>query len=186
MEIIIVAACTFLLCWLLDKGFTKFFRGRPQHSSGKSLRLSKHYGGFGTLLFVIGVAALIAGFKEGIAMTVGGVVMIVLGAGLAVYYLTFGVYYDDEGFVFSAFGKKSRTYAYRDIEAQQLYVSGRQVIVELYMRDGKAVQINSGLSGMYAFMDYAFARWLQQTGRKAEDCTFHDPDNSCWFPPVEG
>ena len=28
--------------------------------------------------------------------------------------------------------------------------------------------------------------WLEQTGRRQEDCGFYDPANSCWFPPVEG
>ena len=36
MAIILVAVGTFLLCWLLDKGFQKAFRSAPQHMSGKA------------------------------------------------------------------------------------------------------------------------------------------------------
>ena len=54
------------------------------------------------------------------------------------------------------------------------------------MADGSHFQVHTGMTGMGEFMDYAFAAWLQQTGRRQEDCTWYDPDNSCWFPPYEG
>ena len=41
MELILVACGTFFLCWILDKGFTKMFRNKPQHQSGMAVRLNK-------------------------------------------------------------------------------------------------------------------------------------------------
>lgn len=185
MPYLIVIALTFLICWLVDKGFTKLFRSRPQHNSGKSLRLNKHYGGFGLILFVLGLAALFAGISNGTLLVIGGCCMILLGIGLVVYYMTFGVYYDKDSFVFTTFGRKSRTFAFGDICSQQLYASGRQIVIELHMKNADTIQLNSRIKGVYEFMDYAFAAWLQQTGKTKEDCPFHDPDNSCWFPPLE-
>ena len=41
IPIILIIAVVFLLCYLADKGFTKLFRGKVQHQSGKSVRLSR-------------------------------------------------------------------------------------------------------------------------------------------------
>ena len=186
MEVVLVAVVTLLVCFLADKGFTKLFRSKPQHQSGRSVRLNKLYGAAGLILAVVGVAAVFAGMSDGWLLTAGGGVLVVLGIALIVYYMTFGVFYDDSGFVLTTFGKKSCTYAYEDIHAQQLYNSYGSVIIELFLRDGRAVQLQSGMPGAYDFLDFAFAAWCRQTGRTVEDCAFHDTQNSCWFPPVEG
>ena len=57
MLVVLVIAATLLLCWLIDKGFEKLFRNKPQHVSGKSVRLNKYYGVGGLLLTVLGVSA---------------------------------------------------------------------------------------------------------------------------------
>ena len=52
--------------------------------------------------------------------------------------MTFGIFYDDDGFVLTTFGKPSKLYAYKDIKAQQIYTGSGNVIIELYMVDGRA------------------------------------------------
>ncbi len=185
MEYVVVllfAAFVFLICFLVDKGFTKLFRSQQEHKSGLAIRLNKRYGSIGLIVAVIGIAALFAG---GWLLTAGGCVLILVGLGLVVYYMTFGVFYDTDTFILTTFGKKSTTYKYSDIKAQQLYNNYGNTVIELYMTDGRTVQLQSGMEGVYDFMDYAFSAWLRQTGRKQEDCAFYDSQNSCWFPPVE-
>ena len=135
-------------------------------------------------MIVVGIAALFAQ-QQGLLLA-GGVLLILFGLCLIVYYMTFGLFYDEDTFVLTTFGKRSSAYYYSDIVAQQLYQSYGAVIVELYMKDGRAVQLQSGMDGMYPFMDHAFSAWLKQTGKHKEECTFYDPENSCWFPPAEG
>lgn len=186
LAIILVAAATFGVCYLLDKGFTKVFRGTEQHKTGLSVRLSKRYGSGGLLLTVLGVAAVFSGLKNGTVLLVGGAFVALLGVGLIVYYMTFGVYYDEDSFVLTTFGRKSTTYAFRDIRGQQLYtVTGGSTLIELHLQDGRAVSLQSNMTGVYPFLDTAFAGWCRQTGRRAEDCPFHDPENSRWFPGSE-
>jgi hypothetical protein len=60
------------------------------------------------------------------------------------------------------------------------------VIIELHMADGRAVQLQSAMTGAYSFLDAAFEAWLVQTGRNKEECDFYNPENSCWFPTMEG
>lgn len=187
MPVILVVLGTFALCFAVDKGFTKIFRGKKEHQSGLSVKLNKKYGLVGILLTVLGVAALIAGIREGSGLLmVGGPIVLIMGIGLLVYYMTFGIFYDEDGFILTTFGKKSVTYRYAEIKAQQLYNASGAIVIELHLTDGRAVQLHASMEGAYAFMDKAFFRWLEQTGRVQEDCAFFDPQNSCWFPPVEG
>lgn len=187
MQYVIVAALVFLLCFLIDKGFTKLFRSRPQHMNGQAVRLHKYFGVGGLVLCVLGVAGLFASKGEDLLLLVGSILIALVGIGLCVYYLSFGIYYDDDSFLVCGAFKKSTAYRYRDIRGQLLYNSyGNVIIVELHMADGKAVQILSNMTGDTAFLNKAFEGWLRQTDRKAEDCTFHNPENSCWFPTMEG
>lgn len=186
MEIILVMGVTFLLCWLVDKFFTKVFRSKPQHMSGKAVRLNKYYGVGGLILAVLGVAAVFAGLTDGWLLTSGGVMLLALGIGLVVYYISFGVFYDDDSFILTTFGKKSTAYRYRDITSQQLYSSYGQTVIELYLADGRSVQLHASMTEVYPFLDHAFDAWLRQTGQQKENCPFYDPENSCWFPPAEG
>ena len=133
---------------------------------------------------VLGVAAMLAGSDK--LLLVGGAVLVAVGIGLTVYYMGFGVFYDSESFLVMSAGKKRREYRFSQIQAQQLYRNGSNIIIELFLADGTAVQLQSSMTGVYLFLDTAFAAWCQQKGLEPEDCEFHDPDNSCWFPPVEG
>ncbi len=182
VAVLIVAVFVFLICFLVDKGFAKLFRSQQEHKSGLAVRLNKRYGSFGLILAVLGVAAL---FFGGWLMIGGGCLLILVGLGLVVYYMSFGVFYDTDTFILTTFGKKSTTYQYRDIKAQQLYTNYKNIVIEIQMTDDRTVQFQSSMTGVYDFMDYAFSAWLRQTGKKKDECPFYDPQNSCWFPTLE-
>ncbi len=188
IAVILVAAVVFGLCWLVDKGFTKLFRSQAQHRSGLSVRLNKRYGSIGLILAVLGLAALFSGLngKDGLILIIGGGIVIATGVGLVVYYMTFGIFYDEDGFILTTFGKADVTYAYKDIVCQQLYNNQGHILIELHMSDGRAFHLQESMKGAAAFLDHAFAVWCRQNGKTEEECTFYDPSNSCWFPPVEG
>ena len=185
VALLIIAAAIFGLCFLADKGFTKAFRGTKQHRSGRSVRLNKRYGSIGLLIAVLGIACLVTAWNTGWLMPAAGSFLVLTGTALVVYYMTFGIFYDDDGFVLTTFGKRSKLYAYKDIKAQQLYTGSGNVIIELYMVDGRAVQLHAAMDGAYPFLDSAFDRWLEQTGKTLADCPFHNKAQSCWFPTVE-
>ena len=184
--ILIIAAAVFGVCYLIDKTFTKKFRSKAQHMSGMAVRASKTYGVFGVALSVIGILAFIVGLGSSVLLQVGGIVVLCMGACLAIHYLSFGIFYDGDSFLISRFGKKSVTHHYRDIREQKLYLlQGGSVIVELHMQDGTAVSLQSTLDGIYPFLDTAFAGWCLQTGRDPQNCDFHDPSKHWWFPHEE-
>ena len=185
--VIAVAAATFGLCYLFDKGFTNTFRSKAQHHSGLAVRASKRYAVFGIGLVILGIAAVVTGLSDGPVLLIGGIIVLLAGVGLIVYYLSYGIFYDADSFIYTTFGKKSVTYCFGDIQAQQLYlVQGGNIIVELHMKDGRTVSLQSAMEGTYPFLDHAFSAWCRQTGRDPETCDFHDPSQSLWFPRVEG
>ena len=185
IAVLIVAGLVFGICYLFDKGFEKAFRNKPQHKSGLAVRPNKRYAAFGAIFIALGFAAIFASAGN-MVLLIGGILILVMAIGLIVYYMTFGIFYDEDSFIFTTFGKKSVEYRYQDIQSQQLYVvQGGNVVIELHMADGKAVSVQSPMLGVYAFLDTAFAGWCRQKGINSDDCSFYDPANSCWFPMEE-
>lgn len=183
---LIIAAAVFGLCFLADRLFTKTFRGKAQHTSGLSVRLNKKYGSIGLILAALGTAAVFAGMNSsGWLLGIGGGVVLILGIGLVVYYMSFGVFYDEDSFVLTTFGKRSTTYRYSQIQGQLLYNAYGNILIELHMDDGRTVGLQAGMSGVYPFLDKAFYAWCRQKQIQPEGCDFHDPDNSLWFPAME-
>ena len=186
IPIALIAAAIFGICYLVDKAFTKAFRSKAQHRSGMAVRASKRYGVFGVILTVLGIAAIIVGITDGPVLLWGGVIVLFAGIGLAAYYLSFGIFYDGESFLLSSFGKKDVTHFYKEIKEQKLYlIQGGSVVIELHMADGTAVSVNTGMDGVYPFLDTAFAGWCLQKGIDPQTCDFHDPSKSWWFPHEE-
>ena len=186
LPIALIAAVIFGLCYLVDKTFSKLFRSKAQHRSGMAVRANKRYGLFGVVLTILGILAICVGVTDGPVLLWGGVIVLLMGIALAVYYLSFGIFYDGESLLLQRFGKKDVTHYYRDIVGQKLYlIQGGSIVVELHMADGSAVSVQSSFEGVYPFLDTAFAGWCLQTGRDPQSCDFHDPSQSLWFPRVE-
>ena len=181
--IILVAVVTFGICYLFDKGFQKYFRNKKQHRSGLAVRLPKVYSIAGVLLSVLGAIAVINGIAEHNILLYGGLLVLLLGVCLCIYHLSFGIFYDEDSFVHTTFGKKDVTYRYSDILGQKLYViTGGSIVVELHMADGNAVSVQSTMNGAYPFLDAAFAGWCRLKAIDPQACEFHDPANHLWFP----
>ena len=181
--ILIIAALVFLICRVVDKLFSKLFRSKAQHRSGMAIRASKRYGIFGVMFSVLGILGIITGITGEKVLTWAGLVVLLMGIALAVHYLSFGIFYDGESFLLCRFGRKSQEHRYDEIVSQKLYVlTGGSTVIELTLKDGSTVSVQSTMDGVYPFMDTAFAGWCMETGRKMEDCDFYDPSKSWWFP----
>lgn len=186
VTVIIAAALTFGICFLVDKGYTRLFRSKQQHKSGLQVRLSKRYASIGLVLCILGILAVFTGVSGETVLLIGGGIVIFIGCALIGHYMSFGVYYDADSFIVTTFGKKNPVYRFGDIRHQKLYmIQGGSIVVELHMADGNAVSIHTSMEGAYPFLDHAFNAWCRQTDQDPEDCTFHDPGNHLWFPNEE-
>ena len=186
VTVIIAAALTFGICFLVDKGYTRLFRSKQQHKTGLQVRLSKRYASIGLVLCILGILAVFTGVGGETVLLIGGGIVIFIGCALIGHYMSFGVYYDADSFIVTTFGKKNPVYRFGDIRHQKLYmIQGGSIVVELHMADGSAVSIHTSMEGAYPFLDHAFNAWCRQTNQDPEDCTFHDPGNHLWFPNEE-
>ena len=186
VTIVIAAVLTFGICFLVDKGYTRLFRSKQQHKTGLQVRVSKRYASIGLVLCILGILAVFTGVGGETVLLIGGGIVIFIGCALIGHYMSFGVYYDADSFIVTAFGKKNPVYRFRDIRHQKLYmIQGGSIVVELHMADGSAVSIHTSMEGAYPFLDHAFNAWCRQTDQDPEDCTFHDPGNHLWFPNEE-
>ena len=186
LAILIVAAVIFGICFLVDKAFAKLFRSKAQHRSGMAVRANKRYGIFGVILSILGIMAICVGVTDGPVLLWGGVIVLLMGIGLAIHYLSFGIFYDGETFLQCRFGKKDVEHTFADIAGQKLYIiQGGTILVELHLTDGTTLSLQSNMDGIYPFLDTAFAAWCLQKGIDPQTCTFHDPSQSLWFPTVE-
>ena len=184
--ILLFVMVVFAVCFLVDKGFSIAFRNKAQHRSGLSVRVSKQYGIFGVGLCVLGVLAVLVGLSNGAALVIGGLLVLLMGLCLGVYYLSHGIFYDGESFLVASFRQKDKVYFYREIQEQRLYtVQGGSVIIELHMENGSSVSLQSSMDGVFLFLDTAFAGWCLQKGIDPTTCGFYDPENSWWFPHEE-
>lgn len=186
VTVIIAAALTFGICFLVDKGYTRLFRSKQQHKTGLQVRLSKRYASIGLVLCILGILAVFTGVGGETVLLIGGGIVIFIGCALIGHYMSFGVYYDADSFIVTTFGKKNPVYRFGDIRHQKLYmIQGGSIVVELHMADGNAVSIHTSMEGAYPFLDHAFNAWCRQTDQDPEDCTFHDPGNHLWFSNEE-
>ena len=184
--VLFLAAAIFGFCFVVDKAFTRAFRSKAQHRSGMAVRANKMYGLAGLILSILGILGFLTGLGANILLLIGGLIVLILGICLVIYYLSFGVFYDGETMLICSFGKKDREYYFREIQGQKLYlVQGGNLIVELHMTDGSAVSLQSSMDGILTFLDTAFAAWCLQKGIDPQTCTFHDPSQSLWFPMEE-
>ena len=185
LAIAFVAAIIFGICWAVDKTFTKLFRSKAQHLSGLAVRANKRYGIFGVVFSILGIMGTISGPADPV-LFYAGIIVLLIGIGLTVHYLSFGIFYNGESMLVSRLGKKDREYQFSQIQQQKLYViTGGSTVIELHMDDGSAVSLQSTMDGVYPFMDAAFAGWCMQTGHDMQECDFYAPSKSWWFPHEE-
>ena len=187
MFYIFVIAATFGVMFLLDKGLTRLLRSRTQHRSGTAVRLKKHFGILSLALMILGLLGILNGLMDrNPALLLGGLVILPGGAVLGIYYLTHGIFYDDESFLYVSFGNRAREYRYADIAAQKLYeIQGGTLLVELHMTDGTAVSVQGTMEGAPAFLDKAAHARMRQLGLNSHECDWFDESKGQWFPPVE-
>ena len=181
--ILLIAALVFLICWGVNRLFVMLFRSKAQHRSGLAVRSSKRYGLFGVIFTVLGILGIFSGTGGDKILLYAGIVVMLMGIALAVHYLSFGIFYDGESFLLCRFGRKDREHRYDEIVSQKLYtITGGSTVIELTLKDGSVLSLQSTMDGVYPFMDTAFAGWCLETGRRMEDCDFYDPSKSWWFP----
>lgn len=170
----LVALCDFLLKKLV-------FKNRRDTAAVRMPRYSFIMGLILALVGLIGVL-FIPRQTEGF-LWFGCWIVLIMGAYLLVNFFWFGIYYDDEGFVYRVLGKKSRAFRYGEITGQRTFVAKSGWNANLYTVNGE-IQLYAAMQGLSDFLNKAFFAWCRQTGVDP-DAVENDPHNLIFFPEPE-
>ena len=75
-----IAVLVFAACYGVDKGFSKLFRSRKEHQSGKAVKHNKRAALFGLVLAVLGVAGILAGIGTSLGLLLLSAVVLLMAA----------------------------------------------------------------------------------------------------------
>ena len=181
---LVLCALVFFLCWCIDTLVKKLFPKKPQQYSGRAVRLPRLSSILGIGLTFLSFVALLFYWEEfSTVVRIACLLTLALGAGLLVQYLSFAVYYDEDGFVYRSLGKKAKTYAYGDIRGQRSILSRSGVVSSLYVGEDE-LQLTSSMKGLNEFLKFAFRRWCEETGTDPESVENH-PQYLTYFPELQ-
>ena len=178
---ILLVAVMFGLVALVDWLLKKLFPKKGAMKSGKAVRMPRYSVIFGILMTLLGVIALLfLPLEQERFLAFGCVVVLIMGVYLLVNFCRFGIFYDEEGFVYRTLTKKARSYRYSDIESQQSFVAKSGLNTTLYVA-GDEIRLYSAMQGLSDFLNKAFFRWCAQKGIDP-DTVENDPSVLVFFP----
>jgi len=180
----LLVAVVFGLVALVDLLLKKLFPKDPARGFAQAVRMPRYSAIFGILMTLLSVIALLfLPLKGETFLLIGCVVVLVMGVYLLTSYCRFGIFYDEEQFVYRTLTRRAKTYRYADIEAQQTFVAKSGLNTTLYVA-GDEIQLYGAMQGLGDFLNKAFFRWCDQQGLDP-DTVPHDPSVLQYFPPVE-
>ena len=180
--LLLLCAVVFLVCFLIDKLFALIFPKSKTEKSGNVVRLPRRNAVAGVLLVFVPLVVLLFFIPEGgdTLMTVGCVTAIVLGVILLVNYLSFAIYYDDEGFVYKDLRRKKTSYHYSQIRGQRSVMTRSGVNSILFVGKDE-LNVYSTMQDLNAFLNKAFYKWceIKQIDPASVE---NNPAMFTWFP----
>ena len=180
-----LCALVFLVCFLIDKLFSLIFPRSKTEKSGNVVRLPRRNAVAGILLIFVPLVVLLFFIPEGgdTLMTVGCVIAIVLGLILLVSYLSFAIYYDDEGFVYKDLRRKKTAYHYSQIKGQRSVMTRSGINSILFVADDE-INVYSTMQNLNAFLNKAFYKWCAVKNIDPASVE-NNPRMFTWFPDPE-
>lgn len=181
---LILCALVFSLCRIVDLLVKKLFPKKPQQLSGKAVRLPRYSSILGIGLTFLSFVALLFYWGEfSTVVRIACLLTLALGVFLLVQYLSFAVYYDEDGFVYKSLGRRAKPYAYGDIRGQKSILSRSGVVSSLYVGEDE-LQLTSSMKGLNEFLKFAFRRWCEETGTDPE-IVENNPQYLTYFPELQ-
>ena len=178
---ILLIAVMFGLVALVDLVFGKLFPKNDTMKHGKSVRMPRYSFIFGLIMTLLGIIGLLfIPFEGEKFLWLGCLVVLAMGAYLLVNFGRFGIFYDDEQFIYRTLTKKAKTYRYSDIQLQRSFLAKSGFNTTLYAA-GDEIQPYGAMQGLSDFHHKAFHRWCAQKGIDP-DTVENDPSTLQFFP----
>ena len=115
--VLIVCAVVFLVCFLIDSLLKLLFPKSRLEKSKQVVRPPRRSAVIGVILTFAGAAMLVKLLPEkgDLLFILGSIVAVIFGVILLCTYFSFVIYYDDEGFLYKAWGHGKQEFRYSQI-----------------------------------------------------------------------
>ena len=182
--ILVVAICAFvfLICFLIDTLFKLIFPKSKLEKSKQAVRPPRRSAVIGVILTFAGAAMLVKLLPEktDVLFLIGSIVAIIFGVILLCTYFSVVIYYDDEGFLYKAWGHGKKEFRYSQIKGQRSLLTRGGVNTILFVGD-EEINLYSAMQNLNAFLSKAFFKWCAVRGIDP-DSVENNPRMATYFP----
>lgn len=182
--ILVVAICAFvfLICFLIDTLFKLIFPKSKLEKSKQAVRPPRRSAVIGIILTFAGAAMLVKLLPEktDVLFLIGSIVAIIFGVILLCTYFSVVIYYDDEGFLYKAWGHGKKEFRYSQIKGQRSLLTRGGVNTILFVGD-EEINLYSAMQNLNAFLSKAFFKWCAARGIDP-DSVENNPRMATYFP----
>lgn len=182
--ILVVAICAFvfLICFLIDTLFKLIFPKSKLEKSKQAVRPPRRSAVIGVILTFAGAAMLVKLLPEktDVLFLIGSIVAIIFGVILLCTYFSVVIYYDDEGFLYKAWGHEKKEFRYSQIKGQRSLLTRGGVNTILFVGD-EEINLYSAMQNLNAFLSKAFFKWCAARGIDP-DSVKNNPRMATYFP----
>ena len=182
--ILVVAICAFvfLICFLIDTLFKLIFPKSKLEKSKQAVRPPRRSAVIGVILTFAGAAMLVKLLPEktDVLFLIGSIVAIIFGVILLCTYFSVVIYYDDEGFLYKAWGHEKKEFRYSQIKGQRSLLMRGGVNTILFVGD-EEINLYSAMQNLNAFLSKAFFKWCAARGIDP-DSVENNPRMATYFP----
>lgn len=179
---LIVCALVFLVCFLIDTLLKVIFPKSKLEKSRQAVRPPRRSAVIGVILAFLGLAVVvrIAPQEHDTLLLIGAIGAMVIGAVLLCTYFSVVIYYDDEGFLYKAWGHGKQEFRYSQIKGQRSLLTRGGVNTILFVGDAE-INLYGAMQNLNAFLSKAFFKWCEVKGIDP-DSIENNPRMATYFP----
>lgn len=183
--VLIICAVVFLVCFLIDLLLKAIFPKSRLEKSKQVVRPPRRSVVFGIILTFLGAAVLIRKLPEAddVLLLIGAGVAMIFGVILLCTYFSFSIFYDEEGFLYRAWGKGKKEFRYSQIRGQRSLMTRGGINTILFVGD-EEINLYSAMQNLNAFLNKAFFKWCAAKGIDP-DSIENNPRMVTYFPDPE-
>ena len=180
--VVIVCAAVFLICFLIDTLLKLIFPKSKLEKSKQVVRPPRRSAVIGVVLLFLGVAVLVqfVSKKDDTLLLLGSIAAIIFGIVLLCTYFSVSIYYDDEGFLYKAWGHGKKEFRYSQIKGERSLLTRGGVNTILFVGN-EEINLYSAMQNLNAFLSKAFFKWCAAKGIDP-DTIENNPRMATYFP----
>ena len=185
LYVVIICAFVFLVCFLIDTLLKLIFPKSRLEKSKLVVRPPRRSAVIGIILIFAGVVVLLKqlGGQTDTLLLIGSIVAMIFGIILLCTYFSMAIYYDEEGFLYKAWGHRKKTYHYNQIKGQRSLMTRGGINTILFVGEDE-INLYSAMQNLNTFLSKAFFRWCAAKGIDP-DSVENNPQLLTYFPDPE-